>query len=302
MKEHIMSATSEVWEMAKQYDFTNAYKETNRKPVYPRPDYMKLDGHAAERLYRIGKSCKPVHQREAALPLFSVEIMGDFEKDDDMSLWDFINPKHNKNSDRELSIYGVTLLFSSDAGQIACDIGFHYSDHSGGGYEEIGTVGIMADGDYFFSFPHYMELIASEDFGLYDYESITKLCNWPGYFWRGIQHEFIYRPEVIRVKHHRLSTNERTQAANQVSPKYRIAKVQRVITILLDEDAEIDVVHTGGHSISLSLWSVSGHWRITKSGKRVWIAPYYKGKDRSKKNSEFCPKEYRFAKEVSKNA
>lgn len=38
---------------------------------------------------------------------------------------------------------------------------------------------------------------------------------------------------------------------------------------------------------SMEKWSVRGHWRTTKTGKKVWIKPHYKGE------GEVKPKDYR---------
>lgn len=154
----------------------------------------------------------------------------------------------------------------------------------------------MADGDYFFSHPYYMNDVAHEEFGMYDYTSITTLCNWIGYLWRGIQHQLIYRPERIHVMHHR-TTQSQKQEAEKTAKRSQIVKVQRQITILLDDEDIVEISSGNSHQITLSLWSVSGHWRTYKSGKRIWISPYYKGKDREKQDAEFSPKEYRFIEE-----
>jgi len=298
----VMSAPPEVWDISKGYSFTNAYLETGRKPMFPKEDFINLTGTTAEKLYYRGMRSEPIHPSKAALPVFRIEIMNignDFSK----ILDDMLFPVYNPNTDRELGIYGLSLLFSTDAAQIACDIGFHYGDHSGGGYEDIGTVSIMADGDYFFSMPCYMNATAYDDYGLYDYTSITTLCNWLGYLWRGIQDQFINRPERIGFYHHRIKQSTERVPAESHTNKARVAKVQRIITIFLDEDDEIEI--TAGsdpRKINLSLWSVAGHWRVTKSGKRVWIAPYYKGKDRDKQDAQLQAKEYRFLEEVIKNA
>lgn len=294
----IVSDPPEAWEMAKNYDATSAYTETGRKPMYPREDYMQLGFDQAERLYSLGLACQPIHPRDAALPVFQTTIIGNDEKS--RKLIDLLEPVYNRASDRELFIYGLDVLFACDDAHIACDISYHYTDHSGGGSEDVGTVAIMADGDYFFTYPHYMNFRAHEEFGLYDYTSITTLCNWLGYFWRGIQNQFINRPEHIQYYHRRLKDNDEDSACKSKPSKRHVAKVQRVITICLDEE-DAAVIPTGKH-IDLPLWSVAGHWRVTKTGKRVWVKPYYKGKDRDKRDAVFSAKEYRFEKEAVDHA
>lgn len=296
INERIMSAPPEFWEAAKHYESCDAYAASEKKPLRPCPDKIFLNDALVERLHEIGLLCDPIHPRDAALPVFTVDIMPNANEECSSSLWEIVFPGCNPATDREFSVYGMNLLFSSNDAEICCDISYHYTDHSGGGYEFIGTVGIMADGDYFFSHPYSMSFVAHEEFGMYDYTSITTLCNWLGYLWRGIQHQLIYRPEKIHVMHHRTSQNER-QEARKTTSRSHVVKVQRQITILLDDEDSVEISSKGSHQITLSLWSVSGHWRTLKSGKRIWIAPYYKGKDRDKEASEITPKEYRFLKE-----
>lgn len=298
MPKLIHSAAPETWRMATGFDYTNAYGVTHRKPMYPREDHLHINSKLAEALYEIGKKAAPIHPSEAALPVFQLVIEDIDPADYSSSFWDAVHPSSNPSTDYEFGIYCITLLFSVDETQIACDIGYDFGIHSGGGHEDIGTVGIMVDGDTLFSFPRYMDRASYEEFGLYDYTSITKLCDRLGYIWRGIQYQFIHRPERIRFTHHRLKHTGTSGAGKQAVSKVRVAKVQRVITILMDEKEEAKVVSSGRHKITLSLWSVAGHWRVTKSGKRIWIAPYYKGKDRNKEHVHFDAKEYRFDEEV----
>lgn len=293
----IMSAPPEVWDAAKTYEPTNAYKETGRKPMYPIEDYMELYFTDAEKLYRRGLSCSIVHPRDAALPVFRAAFKEGQGKSKMLS--DLLQPVYNKASDRELCIYGLEVLFVCNSSHIACDILYHYSDHSGGGYEYVGTVAIMADGDYFYTYPHFMECRAHEEFGLYDYTSITGLCNWLGYLWRGIQDQIINRPERIQYFHRKIKGSGKTIEYEKNHSGKRIAKVQRIINICMDD---ADIIAATGKHIYLPLWSVAGHWRVTKTGKRVWVKPFYKGKDRNKPNAVFSAKEYRFDKEVVDHA
>jgi hypothetical protein len=298
MNERIMSVTPEHWAAAIEFEPCDAYKATGRSPVLPQPDFINLNDALVEKIYRIGKNCAPVHHRDAALPVFQLEIMPDGSENCNSELWAIARPKDVH--DKEVFIYGMTLLFSANSSGIACDIAFSYTDHVGGGYEEIGTVAIMVDGEFFFSFPHFLNDLSGIE--LYDYESITSICNWLGYLWRGIQHLIINRPELIRIRHHRNSREERDLLKKKGSKTHRVVKVQRIITILLDENDEVEIRHIGSNQITLSVWSVSGHWRTLRSGNRIWISPYYKGKDREKQTVEFHSKEYRFVEEVINHA
>ncbi len=295
MKEKVMSMEPDAWKYAVEYEYEDAYSVAGMKPILPHPDEFNMTEETAEQVYRKALSVKPIHQSQAAIPIFNTSIMFD---EGNSTLAEIVNDFDNPYGNY---IYGMDALFVGYGGGISCEIGFHYADHSGGGYEKVGTVLIQVDGDYFFTMPQFMEWSAIKDFKLYDYRSITRLCNYLGYFWRGIQHEMIYRPEVVRTVHRRVPTETKAEIRKQYKNKCRITKVQRVISIVLDEEDEVEITHSG-NKITLSLWSVSGHWRVLKSGKRVWIAPYMKGKDRNKSDGQLSPKKYQFVEGDEINA
>lgn len=107
--------------------------------------------------------------------------------------------------------------------------------------------------------------------------------------WAGIQQEAINKPE--RIMQYCVSRVPQT-ANRQNSIAYkRIAKVERVVQV-----SEAPTPQGEHRSIELPVWSVMGHWRNYKSGKRVWIAPFLKGKARNDENVQCVGKEYKFVK------
>ena len=48
--------------------------------------------------------------------------------------------------------------------------------------------------------------------------------------------------------------------------------------------------------ISCPCWGVIGHWRDCKSGKKVWVRPHRKGRERDNP-AAYSPKEYQLAGE-----
>ena len=290
----INSAPEYYWENKLTFDCRNAYEATGKKPILPCPDHMNLGDEMVERLHSIGTRCQPIHPSNAAIPVFEVEIMPDINEKWTSQLWSISYPTANPQTDREFGVYGMNLRFSSNASHIACDIGYLCSDHSGGGYVEVGTVLIIPDDNYFITVPYSLNIQAYDDFGVYDYKSITEVCNWLGYLWRGIQYMMINRPEHITIHHQRISSDERKHVAKRNYGKYRTTKVQRNIYIQLEDEEIYSAPSAATRIYALPLWSVSGHWRTLKSGRKVWIAPYHKGKDRFKDNINFSPKEFQF--------
>lgn len=65
-------------------------------------------------------------------------------------------------------------------------------------------------------------------------------------------------------------------------------RVERVIRI---NAMELEKAIKGHKEIKCPCWGVMGHYRTYKSGKRVWVNPYKKGKERNNPNA-YVAKEY----------
>ena len=72
-------------------------------------------------------------------------------------------------------------------------------------------------------------------------------------------------------------------------------RVRMVKTICVNPE-ELKKYAAPHRHMTCPCWGVNGHWRNYASGKRVWIAPYRKGKMRDKPES-YCPKDYEYVKE-----
>ena len=75
--------------------------------------------------------------------------------------------------------------------------------------------------------------------------------------------------------------------------KKRKVRVIRIMRLNSDELTEYVKTH---RKIECPCWGVMGHWRSYKSGKKVWIAPYRKGRERSNPDV-YSPKEYQLEEE-----
>lgn len=134
-----------------------------------------------------------------------------------------------------------------------------------------------------------------EILNIWHISEIEKIARWFTVLWKGIQYKFQNRPEVIRIHYKRTPKECSDSYKKQLGKNTHIVKVQRVITIEKDEDTaiEYDIVP---HVILCPCWGVIGHWRQYKSGKRVWIKSYVKGKERDI-SKEYVGKKYMFTEE-----
>jgi hypothetical protein len=286
------SAPPEVWTVATKTLNPDdmeamAYRVVGRKSIIPGPDYMELTEEVAQSLHDIGQICQPISAFNAALSAFSINL---FFTSDNSEIGDIAQPAHPYRDD--LSIYGLDALFVASEDCIACKITLYDSNDASAGDTDVGVVLLYDCGpEGFHVVPYAMDAFGTS---LYDYKSITGISHWLGYLWRGVQYHLSNRPELVRVKHTRIKKDIINDAKNRTKGSKQIVKVQRIITIT----AEAHEKTVGRkHSITIPVWGVSGHWRTYRSGKCIWIRPYYKGKDRHTQKT-YCPKEYRFVREV----
>jgi len=301
----MIKAPKEVWEAAvDNYLSETAYSVTNRNRTYRALDYIALNERTSQRLHDLGERCELIMPFAASLPVFHLELgfSDSIENKEFADLWGIAADIGDPNVDYEFGVYGMDVYFSADERTIACDIGLRYGDHSGGGYEDLGTILIFPDKetDSFHIVPYSLSEL--NGLVLYDDVSLTKTVHWLMCLWNGIQYELIHRPEFIKVKHKRLSNDEIKKAAGKTARHSQVVKVQRIITIMDDGSKPISISN-GHRTITVPVWGVSGHWRMCKSGKRVWISPYLKGKQRDDTET-YSKKEYRFIdmEGVSSNA
>ena len=265
------------------------YEAVGRKQIVPGPDFIDLPMHIAQELHDAGQSCIPISPANAALSAFTVNMFTGGV--DNAEIDNILQPANPYRED--MYICGFEVLFVANEGCIACKIMLHDCNDSSGGSSDVGIILLFDCGNDGFS---VAPLVMDVDYTwLYDYESITKLSHWLGYLWRGIQYRMTNRPELVRIKHSRFTKESVRSVKRKTSGHKQVVKVQRIITIIADDETSVPVTH-GKHNITVPVWGVSGHWRTCKSGKRVWIRPYYKGEERGKQE-RYNPKEYRFTKE-----
>ena len=101
------------------------------------------------------------------------------------------------------------------------------------------------------------------------------------------------RPEVF------ITNTQKVTHQETVRKKGRYKKVSKtkLIKVIRVSDEVLSAIESHGHrTITCPCWGVAGHWRTYKSGKKVWINPYRKGKQRSNP-AAYTPKVYQLPEE-----
>lgn len=86
--------------------------------------------------------------------------------------------------------------------------------------------------------------------------------------------------KVVEVNSTKVEATKHIGNKQATKSKHNTKSIIKLITI-----KRVGVQHktdgeTGKHNMTCPAWGVRGHYRTYKSGKKVWIEPYSKGKDR----------------------
>lgn len=105
-----------------------------------------------------------------------------------------------------------------------------------------------------------------------------------------IQKALYDRPEVfVETRKQMTVDSQPTKKKRKGKGRRRIVKAVKVLRISQEEFADYTKAH---REMTCPCWGVIGHWRNYKSGKRVWISPYRKGKQRHDP-AAYSSKEYK---------
>lgn len=105
-----------------------------------------------------------------------------------------------------------------------------------------------------------------------------------------IQKALYDRPEVFVETGKQITIDPQpTKKKRKGKGRRRIVKAVKVLRISQEEFADYTKAH---REMTCPCWGVIGHWRNYKSGKRVWISPYRKGKQRHDP-AAYSSKEYK---------
>ena len=103
------------------------------------------------------------------------------------------------------------------------------------------------------------------------------------------------KPSMVKVVNERVVVDEvadskKSRGSNNSNSGKRNS-VRIVKEIVIRDTAQTGKGRGTKHNMQCPSWGVIGHYRKYKNGKVVWIAPYKKGKQRSKPNA-YKPKDY----------
>ena len=105
-----------------------------------------------------------------------------------------------------------------------------------------------------------------------------------------IQKALYDRPEVFVETRKQMTVDPQpTKKKRKGKGRRRIVKAVKVLRISENEFADYTKAH---REMTCPCWGVIGHWRNYRSGKRVWISPYRKGKQRHDP-AAYSSKEYK---------
>ena len=124
-----------------------------------------------------------------------------------------------------------------------------------------------------------------------DLDEFTEVQRTVKLLYIGIQ-KAMYEKPVVFTETSRRSTIQSKRSTG----KHRSHRKVKIVKTICINRKEFDD-YTGPHKhMTCPCWGVIGHWRTYKTGKKVWIEPYRKGKER-KTPSAYSPKEYALKEE-----
>lgn len=180
-------APPEVWNIAIG-DNTDFFGQIRKRQGKIRFDEVKADATTVEELHAFGKNMPAILPRDAALPAFSLELHV-FDGSMPEILHDRAQPKYSTL--RELDIDGIEATFASDGNNsVICKIELAYSVDEGCGDEELGIFMFFTESiiNGFSIAPLSIQNLYQQTMFIYDYESITAICDYLALVWNGIQH------------------------------------------------------------------------------------------------------------------
>lgn len=172
----------------------------------------------------------------------------------------FVSQDNNEDVVSYLSLYAGHFYKDGEKSDITCTMQtFHYADPE------------MRD-----------ELIEDVEVYVYNLEAarFTKMA------YLAIQEMLIHKPTVFVES--KPTTTHTVQTGNGSNSKKNKVHVVKVIRLNAEE---LEKAIKGHKEIKCPCWGVMGHYRNYKSGKKVWIKPYKKGKERSNPGA-YVAKEY----------
>lgn len=109
-----------------------------------------------------------------------------------------------------------------------------------------------------------------------------------------IQKALYDRPTLFTKRTEQKNSKPLSNDRKRKKKKRNVVRAVKVINVnKIEMKKFVEEMNTAKRTINCPSWGVIGHWRNYKSGKRTWVQPYRKGKDRHKEGA-YAPKEYRF--------
>lgn len=149
------------------------------------------------------------------------------------------------------------------------------------------------DGDGKYMTATYQRPVWAKDWKLLEDSYLVDMFRYVKFSYMLIQKALYERPVVFREVASR-KVSRPAYGGKGDRKKKRVVKAVRVLRTNAEEFAGYAKKQ---REISCPCWGVIGHWRNCKSGKKVWVRPYRKGRERDNP-AAYSPKEYQFAGEA----
>jgi len=173
-----------------------------------------------------------------------------------------------------------------------CDCGFMFQAFDPKDLNYCGCAGLFGHARVNGKFQSYSSIIFVDDAFAHfvSKDDLDALARQAIAVYYATQYIMRNRPVELREKTERLPSPQHPHD----SKKRHKRVVHLVKTVYIDCDAVEAVVRKNleSRTIQCPCWGVMGHWRCYKSGKKVWISPYRKGKERNNPAS-YNPKDYK---------
>jgi hypothetical protein len=133
---------------------------------------------------------------------------------------------------------------------------------------------------------HLIEKLLEEDYFCWMLEKVMYLTTYTLVFFTEYKNEVFIKQKKITST---VKKNQQNKRKNKSKSK-RVVRLTKVVYELeVDESQKETLIKEKPkrqYERHIEAWTVRGHWRTTKTGKRVWVRPHVKGK------GEIVPKTY----------
>lgn len=257
------------WEHSvEEVDFSKININENEYSFTLNTDYFDMTAGKADQLSFIGRKYEFLDQ-PVSLKDFTLEIFGDIPQDTHIGMiLNTVRKQHN-----EAAPYGLFATYKYLGNILYCAVTVCIAEKDWAKEMDVAVIEIGQDEG-----PYVLPVtIARESLEYFSFDDLMHLAYWLGNFWVGVQYEANCYPHEIRVVNQRgpIIPDE-----DEYKSRDQIVLIKRILAIDNDGNS-IHYSDTGsGREFHVPSWGVRGHYRTLPNGRKIYINPYRKGKER----------------------